>query len=95
MEHETAEGDMLFVLACEAMAEFATVQRRQARFQDELKSVRESMDVIFKEFCICWASMDVAFREFSNCRALHEAARAHLEGASQGTIDLKRKAGRP
>ena len=36
--------------------------------------------------------MDVAFREFCNCRALHEAACVELEGASQRTIELKRKA---
>ena len=64
VETETAESDLLF--------------QHQARFQEELKSSRESFNI--------------AFREFNNCRALHDAACVDLEDTRQRTIELKRKA---
>ena len=87
MEHETAEGDMLFAVAYEAMDDLDKAQKAQA-----LKATRESMDVVFRAFRNCWASVDGAFRELSFCRALRGAVCVDLDGANQRTDELKRKA---
>ena len=65
---ETAEGDMLFAVAYEAMEEFDKAQKDQDRLQDELAFTTESM--VF------------AFKEFTNCWAIHDAARANVLNTS-------------
>ena len=45
IEHETAEGDMFFAVAYEAMDELEKAQKVQAHLQDGLRATRESLDV--------------------------------------------------
>ena len=67
-----------FAEAYEAVDELAAAQQRQARFQDELKCTRESLDIAYRELNNCWAHQDVACDD--------------LEDARKRTLELKRKA---
>ena len=49
VENEISEDDILFAEACEAIDELAAAQQHQARFHDELKSSRESLDIAVLE----------------------------------------------
>ena len=44
VEHDISESDTPFAEAYEPMDELAAAQQRQARFQDEPKCFRESLD---------------------------------------------------
>ena len=85
MENEISEGDILFAEAYEAVKEHTAAQQHQARFHDELKSSRESLDI---------AVLDVeeAASKLKDFRDLLETVCRALEDVSKRTIVLKRRA---
>ena len=85
MENEISEGDILFAEAYEAVNEHTAAQQYQARFHDELKSSRESLDI---------AVLDVeeAASKLKDFRDLLETVCRALEDVSKRTIVLKRRA---
>ena len=69
--YEAEDGDMQFVVACEAMEEFDKAQKDQDRVQDELEAACESTVAASQEDTNCWANLNGALREINNCRVLH------------------------
>ena len=60
LENENSEGVTLCADACVAMDELAKAQQHQARCQEEVRTCRESLDLVVTKLKNCWALLDAA-----------------------------------